>query len=89
MSLQSLQLVNTFYNQVTGRNGAGSISVPGVDVGDVLLVFLNGNPPYGGLDIGSASPFENVISVADQVQQIATNNFSASSYNVFFLRIQS
>ncbi len=87
MSLQSLQLVNVFYKAVTGLNGAGSISVPGVEVGDVILVFYNGYS--GGLWTGSASPFESTVSVVDEVQQTSSGNWSAAPSNLFFLRIQS
>ena len=68
----------TFVKAVfNGNNGAGSISVPGLQVGDVALVFANGN---------FLGAFESVISVADQIQQTSGNNLSSITLTLVLIR---
>lgn len=58
---------------VQPRNGIGSISVPGVKVGDVLvLIFLNNYD----LAVSPFFYFERVVTVANQIQQVNANNLS-------------
>lgn len=55
-----------------GNNGAGAINVPGLAVGDfVTLVTFSGN-------VGNqSSSFEQIITVADEIQQLAPVDFSS------------
>lgn len=68
----------------TGRNGAGSISVPGLVAGDKVVV-SSYDPNLG---VGYEPPgtlFESTISVDDEIQQL-TGNFSTSTCSILFFR---
>ena len=60
-----------------GRNGAGSISVPGLAIGDVVRVV------QGTLvaDVGDqGSHFETTITVVDEIQQSDVANLTGKAY---------
>lgn len=71
-----------------GRSGAGAISVPGLEVGDVVIWFaLGASPPYEVADGQITSTYiEGVVSVADELQQVLTSDFSSVTYNIICLR---
>ena len=76
----SLKVLNNLYASVQGLNGAGSISLVGTRVGDVVTV-LTGTALQRGVY------FEETISVDDQIQQTFTGDLSGSSpKDVFFFR---
>lgn len=58
---------------VTGLNGAGSISIVGTEVGDVVLINL-----INGTD-DEPSIFEHTITVANEIQQVSSGNLSADT----------
>jgi hypothetical protein len=60
-----------------GLTENGSVSVPGLEVGDVLLRL----EPFGFL-----TGFEGVVSVADQLQQTTTLDWSPVTFTAYFLR---
>ncbi|WP_146125771.1 hypothetical protein [Burkholderia ambifaria] len=60
-----------------GGSSTGSISVPGLNAGDVLLRFAPGGFEYG---------FEPVVSLADQIQQNAALDWSSVLITAYFLR---
>jgi hypothetical protein len=58
---------------VQGRNGPGPISVPGVSVGDVIgLIHYNDH----GRVVESHGPFDNVVSVDDEIHQFSLADLS-------------
>lgn len=61
----------------SGGTSAGAISVPGLNVGDVLLRFVPSGFEYG---------FEPSVSVADQIQQNAALDWSSVELTAYFLR---
>lgn len=63
---------------VTGLNGSGPISAPGLKVGDR---FLLGYSPAGG-----GGGLESIITVADQVQQLVGFDWSPFTFDLIFLR---
>lgn len=64
---------------VQGRNGVGAIAVPGINVGDVvILVFIS------TFDV-AVSPlfyFEKVITVANQIQQLNIANLTTQTFRI-------
>jgi len=62
----------TFY----GSNGAGSISVPGARVGDVVQSLVG----IYGVSGDQSSKFESTVSVADALQQSDSNDLSENIY---------
>lgn len=62
-----------------GATSATSISIPGLQVGDVLIqVVPYGFPPGGG--------FESVVSVADELQQLANLDWSTVDFTFYLVR---
>lgn len=64
----------------TGQSTPGSISVPGVQVGDVVLWLSNG---AGNNNVGG---FEESISVADEIQQNASGGSWANPFMGYLMR---
>ena len=56
---------------IQGRNGVGTISLPGTRVGDVVFIVNSGN-----LNNATAY-FENTISVDDEIQQTLAADLSS------------
>lgn len=84
----SVNLTSTFVVTFSGRSGSGSISVPGVKVGDYLVAYFVHPLGVNGV-LGawvSALPFEYSISVADQIQQSSTADLSSGTYDGIFIR---
>lgn len=70
-----------------GRNGAGSISVPGLKVGDMLLqVHTVGDPSGTGDPYNEAGTFEMTVTVDDEIQQLGAYDRSALTHKLFFAR---
>ena len=65
--------------EFTGQSSSGAISVPGLQVGDTAIVDLNGHNVIG-------SSFEQIISVADQIQQLSGSDLSSQTYKFFMVR---
>jgi hypothetical protein len=61
----------------TGATSAGVVSIPGLAIGDLLLVV---DPP------GFAQGFEEVVSVANQIQQTANLDWSTVDFTFYLLR---
>lgn len=60
---------------VTGINGVGPISAPGLKVGDRLL--LNYAPSDG---------IESIVTVDDEVQQTSGFNWTSFTFDLIFVR---
>lgn len=71
---------------VSGRNGAGAVSVTGLEVGDILLwsFFENAGPPPTYEPPGSI--FEARVTVADEIQQVFTNDLTGDNFTLILLR---
>jgi hypothetical protein len=67
--------------QVAGNNGAGAVSISGLNVGDIVVhvVSVSGDGLYDGL-------FEPVVSVANELQQTSSENLSAVTLTVVLIR---
>lgn len=75
MSVQASGLVTA---QFTGNNGAGAISVPGLQVGDIVVAFQEG--------AGMVAQFESSVSVADQLHQFGGGDMSAQTLHAILFR---
>lgn len=62
---------------LSGNSGQGSVSVPGLLIGDVVLKFL----PFS-----FENGFEPVVTVDDQFQQSRDLDWSGVELTVYFLR---
>jgi len=60
-----------------GNTTAGPLSIPGLQVGDVLIKVMP-----NGFDGG----FENVVSVADQIQQLTALDWSPVNLEFILIR---
>ena len=69
-----------------GRNGAGSISVPGLKVGDKLIWLQSSSYQGGTVQMNTADYFEIKISVNDQIQQLITSDLSTWILNAILIR---
>ncbi len=69
-----------------GVNGAGPISIPGLQVGDRLLQLMDS--AQGIPELNSAIPFyvEIVVSVADELHQNHPGNLTPTTYDGVFVR---
>ena len=67
----------------TGRNAAGSISVPGVKVGDYILM-VDQTALAGGNFNG---PFLTYIDTDDTVEQLSNSDLSAIDFTAFLIRM--
>ena len=81
----ALSVANVITGQFsTGSTGAGSKSLPGTVVGDIVLtVWDTSQAANGNVETGA---FEQVISVADHIQQVVGGNLSALTLQVVLLR---
>lgn len=73
----------------TGRNGTGSISVPGLEVGDILiwLNITNSSPDVAqGQQLNAFAWTELVVSVADEIQQLDVRDHSSDGFQAVFIR---
>jgi hypothetical protein len=80
----SVHLVALGSATFAGLTGAGSISVPGLKVGDKVVIIHNDT--VGGNYDPPGNNFEVVISVAGQIQQVGSNDISADTFTIFFFR---
>lgn len=63
-----------------GRNGAGTISVPGVKVGDVMVMAaVSGTTPL-------TNEFWPLISTDDEVHQASAGDETGNTYTAVFVR---
>lgn len=75
----------------TGLNGAGSVAVPGLKVGDYIgpayITYIAG-PSSGATGVidPASNQFESVVTVDDQIQQKNSGDLSIVSLVMFFFR---
>jgi len=63
-----------------GRNGAGAITLTGANTGDIVVQgYRSSGDAYAGT---FSDDFEDVISVDDQIQQVAAGNLSGVTFTV-------
>lgn len=81
--IKSAQIVSSTF---LGRSGTGSISVPGLVVGD-RLIWLH-STGYTGADINlnGFNYMEVIISVDDQIQQTDNGNYTTWTFDAIFVR---
>lgn len=76
--LTQLQALALRYRKFMGRNGAGSIEMSGVAMGDKVETLIG----LTGVSGDQSTDFESVISVNDQIQQTSTDDLSENWYLV-------
>lgn len=79
MSLTTTALLR---GQANGHNGTGSVSIPGLKVGDLLIK----SSPADGITSSLDGKFEDVISVVDEIQQLADEDLSTHPINFILIR---
>jgi len=62
---------------VTGINGSGAVSAPGLKVGDRLLLNYGPNPSAG---------FERIVTVDDEIQQNSGFDWTSYTFDLIFIR---
>ena len=67
----------------SGVNGRGAISVPGLEVGDVLYVIRTDVSPPA---VASATDVELVVTTADQAYQYETGDLTSQTYTAIVFR---
>jgi hypothetical protein len=67
----------------TGLNGAGAISIPGLQVGDRILQLVDSSPSIAGNPVNTV---QLVVTVADQLHQNANGNLTSITYEAVFVR---
>jgi len=77
----SLKVQDLILVSVQGINGPGAISVPGVRVGDVVLITTYS----GNIILGGSSFLEAAVTVDDQIQQ-GSYNFSGTTFGIYLSR---
>ena len=89
--MANAQAVAVLHFSFTGRNGTGTVSVPGLQVGDVLSLYdsswnpiVYSNVPFlgtaGGSTIGS-------VDTADTLHQQYTTDYSATTFHLLVSRL--
>lgn len=68
----------------TGLSSPGAISVPGLEVGDVIT-WLGIDSPVDNVAFSTPN-FEPIISVDDEIQQIGTSDNNGVSFTIICLR---
>lgn len=68
----------------TGNNGTGGISIPGLEVGDLVIAIWQTNPAGSWTQPGNH--FEGIVTVADELQQLVGSNYSSSTFTVLAFR---
>lgn len=87
MSLATKSQIQFIEYVGAGRNLNGTVSIPGLKVGDVLLqAWLNS--PYGGWGVGlpMADKFVPVVSTDDEIEQRYASDLSTVDMTMIFLR---
>lgn len=64
----------------TGKNGTGACTLTGAKVGDIVVGVLN----LAG--DGASASFQSVITVADQIQQVAAGDLSTAKFGVLLIQ---
>lgn len=78
-------LVKSTFNGHSG-SGGGAVSVPGLKVGDRLIWLQSDSYLSGTVQMNSANYFEIIITVDDQIQQVAGSDLSTWTFNAIFIR---
>ena len=79
-ALTQLEAIGLRYKEFTGRDGAGSITLPGVYAGDSVSSVTG----LVGVTGDQKAAFETVISVDGQIQQVSVNDLSEKMYRGLF-----
>jgi len=92
MSIKA-QAVAVLHFSFLGNNGVGTVSIPGLEVGDVFQLFDSSwnQTPVGSSGYGFFEPDSTtsgrVVTVADQLYQAATYDLSAVTYHLLVYRL--
>jgi hypothetical protein len=83
--LVQLEAMALRYRKFFGRNGAGSIPLPGASVGDSVQSLIG----LVGATGDQSANFEEMITVSDQIQQTSDEDLSAKAYRVYVVPLSS
>jgi len=75
-ALVQLEAIALSYRNFAGRNGAGSITLTGVRVGDTVSTVVG----IIGATGDQSAAFESVITVDDQIQQLSSEDLALKWY---------
>lgn len=66
----------------------GGISIPGLEVGDVMLSLssVNTSSPNGNASFMGSGFFEAIVSVADEIQQNVSTSPAGNTFTAVFFR---
>lgn len=80
-----LPATSEFPLYVLGRNGAGNISAPALQIGDRIKWAVNlADGPSSSADMTSA--FRSVVTVNGQLRQVSSANLSAKAFLITVVR---
>lgn len=80
-ALVQLEAIALSYREFCGRNGAGSVLLEGVRVGDTVSTLVG----IIGVSGDQKSSFETVISVDGSIQQLSGSDLSSKWYRAYIL----
>lgn len=83
--LIQLEALALRYQEFFGRDGAGSIELPGANVGDTVTSLVG----LVGVTGDKKADFETMITVDGQIQQVSESDLSANAYRAFLTPIGS
>ena len=83
--LIQLEAMALRYREFFGRDGAGSINLPGATVGDTVTTLIG----LVGVTGDKKTDFESMITVDGQIQQVSESELSANIYRIFLTPIGS
>lgn len=84
-ALVQLEAIALRYREFTGRDGAGSISLYGVEAGDTVATLTG----IIGVTGDQSAAFESIISVDDQIQQVSGSDLSDKYYRAYLIPPES
>lgn len=72
----------------SGATASGAISVPGLQTGDVIVAgtFTGGTTTTPSDWSPFSSGYEKVITVADEIQQMTSGDWSSLTFTLYLLR---
>lgn len=89
--MPNAQAVAVLHFSFVGRNGVGAVSVPGLQIGDLLTLYstnwdpiVSTNVPFLGTIGGSTI---GVVDTADEIHQQYTTDYSATTFHLIVYRL--
>lgn len=84
-ALAQLEALAAQYKTFVGSNGAGACVLSGAQIGDSVSSLIG----LVGVTGDQHAAFESVITVADQIQQVASGDLSANWYRAYLISPES